>query len=299
MCRVTIVNAVFEGGGVRGVALAGAAAAALDHGYTFDHTVGTSAGSLVASLLAAGYDAEELSSIVCAVDWPGLLDPFPSMGIPLVGRHVALVLHKGLYRGEELERIWGELLCAKGVKTFADLRPGSLSVVATDLSHGRGVSLPGALTDYGVDPVTFPVARAVRMSSSVPFLFRPVALRDHTRGEDVLMVDGAMAANYPVGLARRDRPVIGFRLHAEADQHPHERVRGPASLARSVVIAGIRARYSLPRAREVGAHVITVPVSADLDFDISPDDARAVFDRGRHVAARQLEHLDLEAEAVA
>jgi hypothetical protein len=37
------VNAVFEGGGVRGVALAGAAAATLDTGLEVDQAVGTSA----------------------------------------------------------------------------------------------------------------------------------------------------------------------------------------------------------------------------------------------------------------
>ncbi|MFQ5554366.1 MAG: patatin-like phospholipase family protein [Acidimicrobiia bacterium] len=293
------VNAVFEGGGVRGVALAGAAAAALDHGYRFDHSVGTSAGSLVASLVAAGYDPDELSSIVCSVDWPGLLDPSPGLGIPLIGRHIALVLHRGLYRGEKLERVWGELLEAKGVRTFRDLRPGSLTVVATDLSHAKGVELPDGLARYGLDPQGFSIARAVRMSSSVPFLFRPVPLFDRRIREKVLMADGAMAANYPVGLARRDRPVIGFRLDAHDSGHPHERVAGPASLARSVMIAGIRARYTLPRVHEAGAHVISVPVSADLDFDMSPDGARAVFDRGREAASEQLAALDLGSESLA
>jgi predicted acylesterase/phospholipase RssA len=48
------ITGVFEGGGVRGVALAGAAAAALDHGFRFARAVGTSAGALVGSLVAAG-----------------------------------------------------------------------------------------------------------------------------------------------------------------------------------------------------------------------------------------------------
>ncbi|MEA2057873.1 MAG: patatin-like phospholipase family protein, partial [Actinomycetota bacterium] len=89
------INGVFEGGGVRGVALAGAAAAALDLGYEFDQVVGTSAGALVASLLAADYSADELSASVCAVDWPELLDPVPGAGIPLIGRHLALVTRRG------------------------------------------------------------------------------------------------------------------------------------------------------------------------------------------------------------
>ena len=43
------VNVVFEGGGVSRVALAGAAAAALDAGYEFSNRWGTSAGALVSS----------------------------------------------------------------------------------------------------------------------------------------------------------------------------------------------------------------------------------------------------------
>ena len=76
------INAVFEGGGVRGIALAGAAAGALDAGYTFHRTVETSAGALVAALLAAGYDAQELEEQVAGMDWPRLLDPVPYPGSP-------------------------------------------------------------------------------------------------------------------------------------------------------------------------------------------------------------------------
>ena len=286
-----MVNGVFEGGGIRGLALAGAAAAALDHGYTFDHTVGTSAGAMVASLVSAGYTADELSSTVRAVDWPAMLDPVPGLGIPLLGRHIALVFHRGMYRGSRLERVWSELLAEKGIETFGDLRSGALSVVVTDISHARGISFPRALALYGYEPAEFSVARAVRMSAAVPFMFKPVPLWDRRMNEQVLMSDGATAANYPVGLARPDRPVLGFRLEVDQDEHPHETVKGPASLARSIVLAGVRARYTLPRVRESDAHVINVPVSMDLDFDISPDVARKAFDRGRDAAREQLDQL--------
>ena len=49
------VIGVFEGGGIKGIALAGAAAAAMETGYVFDAVVGTSAGALVGSLIVAGY----------------------------------------------------------------------------------------------------------------------------------------------------------------------------------------------------------------------------------------------------
>jgi hypothetical protein len=58
-----------------------------------------------------------------------------------------------------------------------------------------------------------------------------------------------------------------------------------------VVISGIRARYSLPRLVDRGAHVIEVPVDVDLDFEMSGRQARVVFERGRQASAAQLEPI--------
>ncbi len=41
------IDRIFEGGGIRGIALAGVAAAAMDAGYEFRRTAGTSAGAMV------------------------------------------------------------------------------------------------------------------------------------------------------------------------------------------------------------------------------------------------------------
>ncbi len=286
------VTGVFEGGGVRGLALAGAAAAALDEGYHFERAVGTSAGALVGSLVAAGYTPDELSETVCAVGWPDLLDPVFGANIPLIGKHIALVFRRGLFKGERLERVWAELLERKGLRVFGDLPPGALSVVVTDLNHSRGVSIPDDLHLYGIDPKTFPIARAVHMSAAVPFLFTPVPLQDRRSGETVLMADGAMTANFPISLAGNERPILGFRLTTDGTTHPHEHVKGPATLARAVVIAGIRARYNLPRQPVPGARVIEIPVSADLDFDMKSREARKAFDRGRASAVAQLQSFE-------
>ncbi len=282
------VHAVFEGGGVRGVALAGAAAAALDLGFEFDAVAGTSAGALVASLVAAGYGPEELAGSVCAVDWPSLLRPVPGARIPFLGRHLALVTRRGVYDSRRLEEVWGDLLARRGLHTFGDLPKGALRIVTTDLSHSRGVLLPRDLDRYGIPWETFPVARAVRMSAAVPFLFTPVTLVDTRTGDRVVFADGAMAANYPVGVVPRDRPIVGFRLLPDHDGHEHQPVTGPFTLARAVVLAGIRARYALPRPVDVGATVVQVPVKEDLDFDMSGDEARAAFDRAREAARLQL-----------
>lgn len=283
------INAVFEGGGVRGIALAGAAAGALDAGYTFHKTVGTSAGALVAALLAAGYNAKELEEQVAGMDWPGLLDPVPVTRIPIVGDHLALVLYRGVNRTKRIEAVWRKLLVRKGIRTFGDLPDGALEVVATDLTHGAGVAFPHCLPGYGIDPNTFSVARSLVMSAAVPFLFTPVTLFDTLEQEHVLFSDGAMAANYPIGVVSHDRPVFGFRLVPDGDPHVHQHISGPYSLARAVIVSGIRARYSLPRTIEGADLVIDVPVRSDLDFTLPSHEAHEVFTRARVSAKRQFE----------
>jgi len=275
------------------VALAGAAAGALDLGVEFDQSVGTSAGALVSALLAAGYQADDLSESICRIQWPKLLRPVRGTRLPLIGRHLALLTRRGMYDSHRLEEVWGGMLAEHGVRTFGDLRPDSLGVVVTDLSHSRGVVFPDGLRAYGYDPAGFSVARALRMSAAVPFLFTPVRLKNRINGDRAVMADGAMAANYPAGVVSKDRPVLGFRLILDDIGHAaeHQKVRGPLTLARSVVKAGIRARYALPRPSEPGVSVVQVPVRNDLDFDMSGDEARQVFDRARQAAKEQLPAL--------
>ncbi len=49
------IDGVFEGGGVRGIAHVGAICALAEKGYEWERVAGTSAGSIIAALLAAGY----------------------------------------------------------------------------------------------------------------------------------------------------------------------------------------------------------------------------------------------------
>lgn len=281
------IDGVFEGGGVRGIALAGAAAAAMDSGYEFHRVAGTSAGALVASLVAAGYRPDELRVAVCKANWPGLLDPTIYTRIPGIGKHISLVLRKGMYKGRALERTWSGLLADKGVKTFGDLPAGALQVVATDITHQRGVVLPSGLKRYGIEPSEFSVARAVRMSAAVPFIFAPVQLTHRQNGEVVLMADGAMASRFPLEVLQppEDRPIVGFRLADFGSPHDHDPIRGPITLAGAVIGAGMSARESLPRLALEPGRVIDVPAERDsLDFDLTGEEARAMFDTGREAA---------------
>lgn len=78
MAQQKRVDAVFEGGGVKGIGLVGAAAVVEENGYTWDNLAGTSTGAIVASLLAAGYTAAELKDIIGSVSMsiPFFFRPF-------------------------------------------------------------------------------------------------------------------------------------------------------------------------------------------------------------------------------
>ncbi len=58
------LDGVFEGGGVKGIALVGAVSVVEEAGYSFVNLAGTSAGAIVATLLAAGYTAGELKTVL-------------------------------------------------------------------------------------------------------------------------------------------------------------------------------------------------------------------------------------------
>lgn len=288
MERAPTINGVFSGGGIKGVALAGGAAGAMEAGYRFDHAVGTSAGALVASLVAAGYGPQELRGAVKWIPWPELLDRLPVTRVPIVGKALSIALHRSQAAGQRIEEVWGSLLEAKGVRTFGDVVAGSLRIIATDLTHQRGIVFPDHLADYGIDPNSFPVARAVRMSASVPFFFRPVPLHNPHTGDTAFVVDGALTANFPLRVAKWSKvwPIVGFNFDNE-HPHVHIRVRGPASLARAVVTAGIRAGDVIRQTD--GTIIIGLKVPRDpLDFNITSDEALALFDSGREAAVHGL-----------
>lgn len=293
----TPIHGVFEGGGIRGLALAGAAGAVMDAGYSFDRVAGTSAGSLVASLLAAGYTSTELREGVAETIWPRLLDHTPGAGVPGVGRHIAFLRFLGIYRGAALEQVWRDLLARKGVRYFGDLPDGKLRMIAVDLTHETGVVIPDGLTAYGIDPKSFSIAHAVRMSSSVPFLFQPVKLRHRRTGDVSLLADGALGSKFPVELVSQhgDRPVFGFRPVDVSPDHVHNEIRGPASLAAAVMKTGMSARETLPRGRFTQVTQIVVPTEREsMDFDLTERQALGMFDRGYVAGQTALGTLDHE-----
>jgi NTE family protein len=231
---------VLEGGGVKGSGLVGAitALASAAEPYQFHRVAGASAGAIVASMLAAGYDAAGMKTVMTDLDFSQFEDEHGILGhFQLPAEGLGLLLHEGLFLGQFLHDWIAQILAAKNVHTWGDLKdddPGSslppeqrykLIVIVSDISRGRMLRLPW---DYepllGVDPDTQPVADAVRASAGIPFFFRPfhmAANPDVTQGHgDILCTDGGMLSNFPVAIFDRTDgkpprwPTFGVKLSA-------------------------------------------------------------------------------------
>jgi len=289
---VDSADLVCEGGGVRGIGLVGAVDALAAAGYRFPRVAGTSAGAIVASLVAAlqvaGEPLSKLAEIMRSIDYRKFLDRNLLGHIPLIGGGLSLLVSDGVYRGAYLEQLLTDRLAELGVHTFGDLRTGeepeqfawSLVVTASDLSRRRLVRIPWDLRSYGIDPDTFPVARAVHASAAIPYVFEPVRVGGAT------WVDGGLLSNFPVELFDRTAPrwpTFGIRLSARPGIPPTHPVHGPVSLG----LAAIETLVSNQDNSYINdpctvRRTIFVPADevSPIDFNITEAQREALYQRG-------------------
>jgi NTE family protein len=235
------IDGVFAGGGVKAFAFVGALQVMEEKGYVFERLAGTSAGSIVAALIKVGYNSEEIFTMLDDLDVKSFKDERMSL-LPLsLAKWVHMYFRLGLYKGNALESWLKTVLEAKGVHTFGDLPQGSLRIIASDLSKGKLLVLPEDLRKYGVIPEKFPVARAVRMSCSIPFFFEPVKIYDRVSGgKRSYIVDGGILSNFPMWLfmdgnmKRWKRPAIGFQLTPELSDMPANKINNAVEMFRAL-----------------------------------------------------------------
>jgi NTE family protein len=209
---------VLSGGGVKGIGLSGAAVAMLEAGYHIQRVSGTSAGSIVGAILAAGADQlgpEEVEKLTLTLPYKKFLDPTRVTGIPLLGPAWGVLSETGIYKGDFAREWIRSELANLGVRTFGDLAIDApnlppeqryrLVVTATDVTTGQMVRLPWDYRRlYGLDPDEQLVADAVRTSMSIPFFFRTTKLTSAS-GLTSTLVDGGMLSNFPIdSFDRRD-----------------------------------------------------------------------------------------------
>ncbi len=317
------VDLVFEGGGVKGIALVGALSVLEERGYQPQNVAGTSAGALVALLLTAGYPAAEMRDLLLRLDFGRFRDRDWKGRIPIIGAALSLLKDQGVYEGEALLEYVRGLLAARGVRTFGDLaHPASAGhpryrhraqVIASDLTARRLLVLPRDAGRIGVeDADAFEVALAARMSAGLPFYFKPVRFENPAAGREHLIVDGGILSNFPVwifdspGVPRW--PTFGLTLVEPEPRRPvSERIGGFGRYKRRVEVAVdyVRALVeTMLEARdrlyiETADFARTIPIPTlgvrTTDLDLSPERRLALYEAGRTAAEEFLESWDFEA----
>jgi predicted acylesterase/phospholipase RssA len=282
--------AVFEGGGVRGSAHAGAFAAAREAGITFGRVAGTSAGSIVAALIAAGAPPAYISKTLEQTDFSKFLLPatreqsafnLPPKWFRVVRNLLpddwkkwsSVAIDTGLYNSKSIQDWMEQHLRAilgparklgeKKFVTFDEL-PLPLHVIATDLTTGQPKVWSREATP------TESVAFAVRCSCSIPFFYQAVEY------DQSLLVDGGVVSNLPTYVysqlmnSSEGRTVLSrilaFRLVSDSDvQKPNNIFSFALQLADSVISSATNIQQSLqPFAYDLPIYTGKIK-STDLD----------------------------------
>lgn len=311
-----ICNGVFEGGGVRGIGHVGAAAALEQAGYRFQNLAGTSAGAMVAALLACGYTTKELSDILANLDYRRFAQTGTLSSLGLPGKAASLWFRLGIYYSDGLTSWLSALLAKKGKYTFGDIPAAGpcapdcrwrLMVTASDVTDQRLLILPRDLAEFGIDPDSFPIALAVRMSVSIPLFYQPVRLKDAT-GQVHLIVDGGLLSNYPLWLFDDDNcpsphPTIGFRFVGGEDLSAGSGLGGHPSFWQYLTLLERTALDAADKqhiAEDGGdwARTVAIPVTIQMDgrktviratdFDITPLQSKLLYENGRKAGEKFL-----------
>jgi NTE family protein len=192
---------VLSGGGARGMAHIGVLKILEDLKIPIDCIAGTSMGAIVGGLYASGMTAADIDATMRSLDWQEAFRDAPPrrdlafrrkqddrnflVRLPLGLQHRKILLPKGFIQGQKLQETLRQLTLPFSNSTDFDLLPTPFRAVATDLETGNAVVM-----DKG------DLAIAMRASMSAPGVFAPVELNGR------LLVDGGLAENLPVNVAR-------------------------------------------------------------------------------------------------
>ncbi|WP_165488594.1 MULTISPECIES: patatin-like phospholipase family protein [Dyella] len=195
------IGLVLGGGGARGAAHIGVLQVLEREHIPICRITGTSMGSIVGGLYAAGYNSTELESVIGTLDWKDLFSDDPARAIMPMRRKDAdyryllnfevgykdghIVTPTGLIQGQKLILLLRRLLLSTWDVHDFDKLNIPFRAVATDIVVGKPV-----VFSQGDLPV------AIRSSMSVPGAFAPTVV------DDTLLVDGGLMDNVPIDVIR-------------------------------------------------------------------------------------------------
>ncbi|MCP4399273.1 MAG: BamA/TamA family outer membrane protein [bacterium] len=264
------IGLALSGGGARGFAHIGALKVLRDIGMPIDYVAGTSMGSIVGGLYAAGYSVEELEEVITIVDWDGVFSDTPPrkmwsflkkrqsskylFGLGFTGKGFSIPT--GITKGQKISTLFSFLtIPASGIENFDDF-PIPFRAIAADIVTGEEVVLSsGSLSE------------AMRASMSVPGVFTPVEMGEH------LLVDGGIIKNLPVDVLKEMGADIVIAIDVSSGLVGREHLGNPVAILNQMV--GLQMLKSTEAQRRLADVVIVTNLE---------DYSSADFGKGREIS---------------
>ncbi len=241
-------DAVFEGGGVLGIAFLGAVRFCSEVGIRWHGIAGTSAGAITASLLAADLNIDQLEQIIAHLDFMSFLsqktsrlifngDPSDDLDHPiLLLTNLAMTGCLGEYSSDPFKNWLDQVLKWAGKQSFGEMWDRSamasdrqLKIVVSDVTRGEMKVLPddleltrgtparaaeGTPTNtvhagrVEYRPPLTPKQRAFNVAESVRLSMSIPFFFEPGTLEGSRIVDGGILSNFPLWLYDDDTPGV-------------------------------------------------------------------------------------------
>jgi len=248
------IGLVLSGGGAKGAAHVGVIQVLERLGIKVDVVVGTSMGAIVGGLYASGLSGEELERAIREIDWIEIFDDTPPrvdrsfrskeddanflMRYRLGIKDGEPQLPRGLILGQKLTLALRKLSNHTTYTADFDNLAIPFRAVAADLETGEAVVLKSGS-----------LALAMRASMSVPGLFPPVEY------DGRVLVDGGVANNLPVEVARAFGADILLVVNVQTDPRPREQIKSVLGIVDQtinlLILRATREQLALLRSTDV------------------------------------------------
>ena len=186
-----------SGGGIRGIAHAGALKALEDSGIKIDVIGGTSSGAMISSLYAIGYSPYYIYMLFkrYSKNLVGISN------IPIISGIKKFAASKmlkniGEKTGRIIEEEYNRLAEKKNIKNISDIKSMPLVIPTVDVGSSKEYIFTNKVPDIIENKEKYitdiPLGKAVRASSSFPGVFSPCEFKNYK------FLDGGILNNIPV-----------------------------------------------------------------------------------------------------
>ena len=227
-----VIGLALSGGGARGIAHIGVIEVLEENGIRVERIAGTSMGSIVGGLYAAGYSPKTLANIFEATEWSDSFsnDPrrrsiyvteketlrWPLFDLRFEGFR-AKIIPSSLSYGQKIIFLLSWLTLVPGYECGGDFDRLSIPFrsVATDLNP------PGDTVILGSGNLT----RAIQASATIPLLFIPVEWEGRN------LVDGGLKSNLPINIVKDMGSDFVIGIAIDESMHPSENLNNALNIA--------------------------------------------------------------------